>query len=117
MTEQIRHRQEIIVACNYCGCREFPLIGRLTVEHETIANSAGPAPDWPAVPAALERLHRHGATRAEPVAEAASEPGRMYGIIRCAAGALAAKSVLSRWSAAGVPGPGRPAETGEDLRP
>jgi len=27
--------------CNYCGCREFPLIGRLTAEHEEIANSAG----------------------------------------------------------------------------
>ncbi|MFI0793854.1 hemerythrin domain-containing protein [Micromonospora rubida] len=27
--------------CNYCGCREFPLIGRLSAEHETIANAAG----------------------------------------------------------------------------
>ncbi|WP_433531636.1 hemerythrin domain-containing protein [Micromonospora sp. CA-263727] len=27
--------------CNYCGCREFPLIGRLTIEHEAIANAAG----------------------------------------------------------------------------
>ncbi|RSM68054.1 hemerythrin [Actinoplanes sp. ATCC 53533] len=27
--------------CDYCGCREFPLIGRLTAEHEAIANSAG----------------------------------------------------------------------------
>ena len=27
--------------CNYCGCREFPLIARLTAEHETIANAAG----------------------------------------------------------------------------
>ncbi|WP_019872539.1 hemerythrin domain-containing protein [Salinispora oceanensis] len=27
--------------CNYCGCREFPLIGRLTAEHEAIANAAG----------------------------------------------------------------------------
>lgn len=113
--------------CNYCGCREFPLIGQLTAEHEAIANAAGrlrtainsgadnridllddllallmphteteerglflelraegslteaveqlcdehddihgvlstadrAAPDWPAVLAALERLHRH----------------------------------------------------------
>jgi hemerythrin-like domain-containing protein len=27
--------------CNYCGCRQFPLIGRLTTEHEAIANAAG----------------------------------------------------------------------------
>ncbi|MEQ4305277.1 hemerythrin domain-containing protein [Plantactinospora sp. B6F1] len=27
--------------CNYCGCREFPVIGRLTAEHEAIANAAG----------------------------------------------------------------------------
>ena len=27
--------------CNYCGCREFPLIGRLTAEHEEIAEAAG----------------------------------------------------------------------------
>ena len=27
--------------CNYCGCREFPLIGRLSAEHEAIANAAG----------------------------------------------------------------------------
>lgn len=27
--------------CNYCGCRAFPLIGQLTEEHETIANTAG----------------------------------------------------------------------------
>ncbi|WP_406045631.1 hemerythrin domain-containing protein [Micromonospora sp. NBC_00898] len=27
--------------CNYCGCREFPLVGRLTAEHEAIANAAG----------------------------------------------------------------------------
>ncbi|MBQ0895210.1 hemerythrin domain-containing protein [Micromonospora sp. U56] len=27
--------------CNYCGCREFPLIGQLSAEHETIANAAG----------------------------------------------------------------------------
>ncbi|MGW4502130.1 hemerythrin domain-containing protein [Micromonospora sp. NPDC004336] len=27
--------------CNYCGCREFPLIGRLSDEHEAIANAAG----------------------------------------------------------------------------
>ncbi|MGC5053954.1 hemerythrin domain-containing protein [Micromonospora sp. DT48] len=26
--------------CDYCGCREFPLIGRLTTEHEAIANAA-----------------------------------------------------------------------------
>ncbi|MFI5488393.1 hemerythrin domain-containing protein [Micromonospora echinaurantiaca] len=112
--------------CNYCGCREFPLIGRLSAEHEAIANAAGrlrtavrdggdphaalddllalllphtateerglfvelreegsladavaklcaehddihgvlggvdrAAPDWPAVLAALDRLHRH----------------------------------------------------------
>jgi hypothetical protein len=27
--------------CNYCGCREFPLIGQLTAEHEVIATAAG----------------------------------------------------------------------------
>lgn len=27
--------------CNYCGCREFPVVGQLTAEHEAIANSAG----------------------------------------------------------------------------
>ncbi|MFC4149490.1 hemerythrin domain-containing protein [Micromonospora mangrovi] len=27
--------------CDYCGCRDFPLIGRLSAEHETIANAAG----------------------------------------------------------------------------
>ena len=27
--------------CNYCGCRDFPLIARLTEEHERIANAAG----------------------------------------------------------------------------
>lgn len=27
--------------CNYCGCREFPLIGRLSEEHGTIAETAG----------------------------------------------------------------------------
>lgn len=27
--------------CNYCGCRSFPLVARLTDEHERIANAAG----------------------------------------------------------------------------
>ncbi len=27
--------------CNYCGCREFPLIGRLSEEHEEIKETAG----------------------------------------------------------------------------
>ncbi|MFI7707567.1 hemerythrin domain-containing protein [Nonomuraea sp. NPDC049480] len=27
--------------CNYCGCREFPLIGRLSQEHWDIAECAG----------------------------------------------------------------------------
>ncbi|MFF5208897.1 hemerythrin domain-containing protein [Streptosporangium sp. NPDC000396] len=27
--------------CNYCGCREFPLIGRLTEEHGAIEETAG----------------------------------------------------------------------------
>jgi hypothetical protein len=27
--------------CNYCGCRAFPLIARLSVEHEAVANAAG----------------------------------------------------------------------------
>src|SRR5262245_20548242 len=27
--------------CNYCGCRDFPLIAQLTAEHEAIANAAG----------------------------------------------------------------------------
>ena len=27
--------------CNYCGCRDFPLIARLTEEHEKISNAAG----------------------------------------------------------------------------
>ncbi|MEO3799794.1 hemerythrin domain-containing protein [Nonomuraea sp. B1E8] len=27
--------------CNYCGCREFPLIGQLTQEHEELGEGAG----------------------------------------------------------------------------
>ncbi|MEV0308363.1 hypothetical protein [Nonomuraea fuscirosea] len=27
--------------CNYCGCREFPLIGRLSQEHWDIAERSG----------------------------------------------------------------------------
>lgn len=27
--------------CNYCGCRDFPLIAALTAEHEEITNAAG----------------------------------------------------------------------------
>jgi hypothetical protein len=27
--------------CNYCGCREFPLIGQLSAEHEVIGDAAG----------------------------------------------------------------------------
>lgn len=27
--------------CNYCGCRDFPLIAELTAEHEAIGNAAG----------------------------------------------------------------------------
>jgi len=27
--------------CNYCGCRDFPLIKQLSAEHEEIANAAG----------------------------------------------------------------------------
>ncbi|MBO4204450.1 hemerythrin domain-containing protein [Micromonospora echinofusca] len=27
--------------CSYCGCRDFPLVGRLSAEHEAIANAAG----------------------------------------------------------------------------
>lgn len=27
--------------CNYCGCRDFPLIARFTKEHEEIADAAG----------------------------------------------------------------------------
>lgn len=27
--------------CNYCGCRDFPLIGELSEQHEDIANAAG----------------------------------------------------------------------------
>lgn len=27
--------------CNYCGCREFPLIAAFTAEHEAIENAAG----------------------------------------------------------------------------
>lgn len=27
--------------CNYCGCRDFPLIGRLSAEHESISDAAG----------------------------------------------------------------------------
>ncbi|TYB35447.1 hemerythrin domain-containing protein [Micromonospora sp. AP08] len=58
--------------CNYCGCRQFPLIGRLSAEHEAITDAAEhddihgvlgavdrTAPDWPPVLAALDRLHRH----------------------------------------------------------
>lgn len=29
------------LVCNYCGCRDFPLIGRLSAEHEDITNAAG----------------------------------------------------------------------------
>jgi hemerythrin-like domain-containing protein len=36
--------------CNYCGCREFPLIARLTEEHEAIASCS----------AALRRCVRRG---------------------------------------------------------
>lgn len=42
--------------CNYCGCRDFPLIARLTEEHEAIAEAAG----------RLRRAITHGA--ADPVA-------------------------------------------------
>jgi hemerythrin-like domain-containing protein len=42
--------------CNYCGCRDFPLIARLTAEHEAIANAAD----------RLRRAVTHG--RAEPMA-------------------------------------------------
>lgn len=27
--------------CNYCGCREFPVVGQLTAEHEAIGEAAG----------------------------------------------------------------------------
>ncbi|MEV0425657.1 hemerythrin domain-containing protein [Micromonospora sp. NPDC050495] len=27
--------------CNYCGCRDFPLIGQLSTEHESISDAAG----------------------------------------------------------------------------
>jgi hemerythrin-like domain-containing protein len=27
--------------CNYCGCRQFPLIDQFTAEHEAITNAAG----------------------------------------------------------------------------
>lgn len=27
--------------CNYCGCQDSPLIGRLSAEHEAITNAAG----------------------------------------------------------------------------
>lgn len=27
--------------CNYCGCREFPLVGQLTAEHDVIVTAAG----------------------------------------------------------------------------
>lgn len=27
--------------CNYCGCRHFPLIGRLTAEHLAVGETAG----------------------------------------------------------------------------
>jgi hemerythrin-like domain-containing protein len=42
--------------CNYCGCRDFPLIARLTEEHEKITNAAG----------RLRRAITHG--EADPVA-------------------------------------------------
>jgi hypothetical protein len=42
--------------CNYCGCREFPLIARLTADHEAIAVVAG----------RLRRAITHG--EADPVA-------------------------------------------------
>lgn len=45
--------------CNYCGCRDFPLIAQLTVEHENIANAAG----------RLRRAITHG--NADPVVRSA----------------------------------------------
>lgn len=27
--------------CNYCGCRDFPLVGRLSAEHEAIEDAGG----------------------------------------------------------------------------
>ncbi|GAA1807555.1 hypothetical protein GCM10009682_31780 [Luedemannella flava] len=57
--------------CNYCGCREFPLIGRLSDEHEAISNAAGrlrrailaaDADRLPAFDALLELLLPHTAT-------------------------------------------------------
>jgi hypothetical protein len=42
--------------CNYCGCRDFPLIGQLTAEHEAITNAAG----------RLDRAITHG--EADPLA-------------------------------------------------
>jgi hypothetical protein len=66
--------------CHYCGCRDFPLIGRLSADHVAIAEQAGllrravvagrndagvltavdrRAPHWPPVLDALDRLRRH----------------------------------------------------------
>ena len=42
--------------CNYCGCRAFPLIARLTEEHEAIADAAG----------RLRRAITHGDAEPEP---------------------------------------------------
>lgn len=42
--------------CNYCGCRDFPLIAALTADHEGITNAAG----------RLGRAITHGA--ADPMA-------------------------------------------------
>ncbi|GAA2524958.1 hemerythrin domain-containing protein [Pilimelia columellifera] len=47
--------------CNYCGCRQFPLIARFTAEHEVISNAAGALREAveqrrPDVPALLRAL-------------------------------------------------------------
>ncbi|MEU6076256.1 hemerythrin domain-containing protein [Micromonospora sp. NPDC047074] len=60
--------------CNYCGCRDFPLIGRLSAEHEAIANAAGRLRDavragdadaLPALDDLLALLMPHTATEEE----------------------------------------------------
>jgi hypothetical protein len=39
MEDGSAHREALM--CNYCGCRDFPLIGQLSTEHEAITNAGG----------------------------------------------------------------------------
>ncbi|GAA1764674.1 hemerythrin domain-containing protein [Luedemannella helvata] len=72
--------------CNYCGCREFPLIGRLSDEHEAIENAAGRlrrsieasgADRLPALDALMALLLPHTATEEQGLFAAVREEGSL----------------------------------------